>query len=304
MVRGVVSSEQGAAAPSISVAIPDLAKAVVLNIVERFQAAWAAQAARVGPDLLPTALARSLTQTLRVTAAGISVLTRARRLPIGASSPHAAIAESWQFTLGDGPCFAAVERAEPVIAREPALRESWPALHDELRRHTPFRSVVVLPLGRARSSIGAVDLYFDEPGPHPTFDLEAAEVVTSLVHARLLDFTVDADPALALTHEGLTTPDGTVPGETAPTSGVPPAAMPPLFSAPLGPAWMANTAVQQRQSVWLAIGMMNAALAVDAPAALALLRARAYAEQRLLDDLVHDVITGRIPVQALRDPQG
>ena len=37
-----------------------------------------------------------------------------------------------------------------------------------------------------------------------------------------------------------------------------------------------------------------------APDALALLRAHAYASDRLVDDLAHDIVTNRVPLDDLR----
>jgi hypothetical protein len=53
----------------------------------------------------------------------------------------------------------------------------------------------------------------------------------------------------------------------------------------------------RRILVWKAMGLLNVRLLVSTPDALALLRARAYATDRLVDDLAHDVITQRIPVE-------
>ena len=48
------------------------------------------------------------------------------------------------------------------------------------------------------------------------------------------------------------------------------------------------------------MGLLNVQLRVTAPDALSLLRARAYATDQLVDDVAHDVLTQRMPVEDLR----
>jgi len=57
-----------------------------------------------GPELLPTRLSRAITKMLPVDGAGISLSgVDGRRIPLGASSEDAAVAERLQFTVGAGP---------------------------------------------------------------------------------------------------------------------------------------------------------------------------------------------------------
>jgi len=52
--------------------------------------------------------------------------------------------------------------------------------------------------------------------------------------------------------------------------------------------------------VFLAMGMLNVALEVSAPDALALLRGHAFAVNRTVDDIAQDVVNRRIAVHELR----
>ncbi len=68
------------------------------------------------------------------------------------------------------------------------------------------------------------------------------------------------------------------------------------FSAPPN----AHTAPMARRIVvWKAMGLLNVHLQMTAPDALALLRARVYATERVVDDIAHDVLTRRISIADL-----
>ena len=262
-----------------------------MNIVEDFRAAWIFEAAHHDLDLLPTVLARAITQVLPVDAAGISFFGKEHRVPLGASTGEAVAAERWQFTLGEGPCFTAYDTDQLVIADEATLRRRWPALHDLLRQHSPFRSIVVLPLGHGARLSGALDLYSTQPSPDAGLDLQSAQTVAALAHHALtyLWSASDLDP------------DAGVDSGQAP----PPTAGAGRFVDPVHPrAWLNSAAVRARQEVWIAIGICNATLHLDTSDAFALLRAHAYAQDETLEETAADVVTGRTPVQSLTGTDG
>ncbi|MGI4895789.1 MAG: GAF domain-containing protein [Janthinobacterium lividum] len=250
-----------------------------VDIVEKFRAAWVFEAGWHGLELLPTALARAAAQVLAVDAAGISLMGGEHRVPIGASAPEATTAERWQFTIGDGPCFTAYERSEPVFADETMLRGQWPTLHDEIYRHSPFRAEVAMPLGHGASRLGVLDLYFVAPRIDPGFDLVSAQLVASLIRTSLLGASLVA---------GLR--ESTAGDETADL-------VPPIEPAP----WLTNDLARRRQNVWVATGMFNVLGGVDNADALALLRAYAYTHEKTLEDVADDIVAGRTPVQALQE---
>jgi len=242
-----------------------------MSIVERFDAAVAAEAAAFSEaELLPVRLAMACVRVLPVAGAGLSALADPDlRLPIGASDEVAGYVERLQFTLGEGPCLHAYATGQPQLVTAGELQQRWPELHRDLTAVTPFRAVASLPLREGFTRIGALDLYLPEPDGLQPADLENAitvahRVSVALVAARL--FTAAAQQA-----DPLTPPHGT---HTAPMAG--------------------------RVQVWKAMGLLNVHLQITAPDALALLRAHAYATDRLVDDLAHDILSKRIPLDDLR----
>ena len=64
-------------------------------------------------------------------------------------------------------------------------------------------------------------------------------------------------------------------------------------------SWLDTPGVLSREQVWIAIGMINVTLRLDADDALALLRAHAYASDQTLDEVVNAVINRRIDLASL-----
>ncbi|MCV2490690.1 GAF domain-containing protein [Geodermatophilus sp. YIM 151500] len=233
-----------------------------MTIAERFRAALAAAGGPglEGPELLPERLARATATMLPVDGAGLSLLdAEQRRMPLGASSEQAAEAERIQFTVGSGPCTAAQQTGEPVFAPEEELQRRWPAFTEKLVARTPYRAVVGLPLQRALVGIGAMDLYLVDPDRVAHLDVFEVLAVGELVTSEL------ADAAIFST-----------------------------WSTERGPDWLNAPAVQRRTAVWEAIGKLGLDLDVGASAALELLRAHAFASDRVVDDVAVDLLTARL----------
>lgn len=242
-----------------------------MTIVERFDAAVADKATEYPEaELLPVRLAIACVRVLPVAGAGLSALAHPDlRLPIGSSDEVASYVERLQFTHGEGPCLHAYATGQPQLITAGELRRRWPELHRDLTSVTPFRAVASLPLREGFTRIGALDLYLPEPDGLPLAELGDAITVaqcvsTALVAARL--FTVAAQQA-----DPFHPPHGT---HSAPMAG--------------------------RVQVWKAMGLMNVRLQMTAPDALALLRAHAYATDRLVDDLAHDILSDRVSLDDLR----
>ncbi|WP_432523434.1 ANTAR domain-containing protein [Kineococcus sp. SYSU DK006] len=229
--------------------------------LERFLAAHGGPgAAPTGPD----ALAAACRDALGADGAVVAVAAAGRwRLPVGVSDPVAGAAERWRFTVGEGPSSRAEAGAEPVVADEARLRRSWPALHDQLRRHTAFRSALALPLLAGAAPAGTLDLYWRGPRAAGGVDLAAAQRVASLTASRLLA---------------------------------------PAGTGAAGPAWLDAPSAQPRQRTWVAISMVTQVLGLDDADALAVLRSHAYARDRTLEQVADDVVAGRASVGALRRP--
>jgi hypothetical protein len=179
-------------------------------------------------------------------------------VPLSASDAFVAHAERLQTTLGEGPCLAATANDAPTVADLTTMARRWPAYHDLLVAHTPFRSVASIPLRSAElPRFGALDLYFTHPDPRVFDDVlaKAAEVADSVAEALL------ATPA------------------TLNSLGV------------RVPTWMTSDLVSRRANVWVAIGMIfNHANLTDTDA-IAVLRAYAFTHDLSLDEVAGRMVT-------------
>jgi hypothetical protein len=231
-----------------------------VSLAERFAAAVAAETD--GEDdghLLPDRLARAAARTLGVDAVGLSVLTGDGRSPLGASSSEAARAERLQFTVGNGPCLLAHQSGQPVFVVESDIRRRWPAFADLLLSTTSFHGIVSLPLRAPLARVGAMDLFFRDPGGVPRLDVFDALAVGDLVSSALGDATIWSS-----------------------------------WSDTAGPDWLFSPPALRRAAVWQAVGRTGVALDVDEHEALALLRGYAYATGRTVDSVAADLVSGRL----------
>lgn len=214
-----------------------------------------------GPELLPVRLMRACAQVLPVAAAGISLFTdEDHRVPLGASSEIAALAERLQFTVGEGPCLSVHSSDRPVHADEADIAQRWPIFHAELTGRTPFRSITSLPVHRGLNGAAAVDFYFTDPQPQtsPAFLADARAAVDTV--------------------GGLL------------TGGWGRAQLPP---------WLDSAPARMRLQVWTAIGMVNVAFQLTAEQALDRLRGYAYSHSSTIDALADSLATGHLTTAAL-----
>ncbi|WP_245160152.1 GAF domain-containing protein [Blastococcus sp. CT_GayMR20] len=233
-----------------------------MTIAGRFEAALddVHEPDLAGPELLPVRLSRACARMLRVDGAGLSLLDASQqRIPLGASSVEAEIAERLQFTVGAGPCMAAADTRQPVFAVEEDLRRRWPVFSDLLFGATRYRAVVALPLQPALTGFGALDLFFERADDVPELDVFEALAVGELVTSALSDAAVWSS-----------------------------------WSAADGPDWLHGPAPLRRAAVWEAMGKLGVDLEIGAPAALALLRSRAYGSGQSVDDVAADLLSGRL----------
>jgi hypothetical protein len=78
------------------------------------------------------------------------------------------------------------------------------------------------------------------------------------------------------------------------TSALSDAAVWSTWSPAKGPEWLYGPVPQRRAAVWEAMGKLSVDLGIDTPAALALMRARAYGTDRSVDDVTADLLAGRL----------
>ena len=213
--------------------------------------------------LTPTTLARAVARVLPVDAAGMSTLSGPLRVPLGASSADAALAELLQTSLGEGPCLDAALTQASVALDLDELRARWPVYTVELTRQTPFRAVAAIPLRvPSHDAFAALDLFSTEPKIHDRLDLAELDTQIGAPSAALLTTCLDQVPE----------DDGSTPD----------------------PEWY-RSAARRRHDVWVAIGMVMAAHPEPTEDALSLMRAHAYSQDRSLDDLAADLVHRRLP---------
>jgi hypothetical protein len=233
-----------------------------VSLTNRFAATVAEEAQVDGGEdgsLLPAQLSRTAARLLEVDGAGFSVLVAGGRSPLGASSVEAELAERLQFTTGAGPCLLAHASGQPVFVVEEDLRRRWPVFADQLVTRTPFRGVVSLPLRWATAGVGAMDLFFRDPGDVARLDVFDALAVGDLVVSALGD-----------------------------------AALWSTWSEAEGPEWLHGPPAVRRAAVWTAVSHICTALDIDSAHALELLRAHATATDRSADDVAADLLSGRL----------
>ena len=221
---------------------------------------WARMLADAGTERAsqPRRICELCVEGLGVTGAGISMVTRSGNWGVvHATDDIAARIEDLQLTLGEGPCVDAVSSGAPVLVADLSasdiLVERWPAFLKGAES-AGVRAVFAFPLRIGAISVGALDLYRDQPGD-----------LADLIPAALV--AADA-AALALLHM-----------ETPWDQG---------FDDDLD-AGSAN-----QLQVHQATGMVQAQLDIATEDAFLMLRARAFADARPVVDVARDVVERRL----------
>jgi hypothetical protein len=208
-----------------------------------------------GTDL-PAGLVRLCARTVPVSGVGLALMTDDGPAGTVAATDGTALQlEELQFSLGEGPCVDASRTGRPVL--QPDLARTaparWPAFAAGAEA-AGLTAVFAFPLRVGGIRVGVLDLYRTTVGV-----LSAEELVEALSFA-------DAATALLL-H---------LPGRAAGWD---------LPAASL-------TMFDDRAEVHQATGVVSVQAAVSLQEALLLLRARAFADQRLIGELALDVLNG------------
>jgi hypothetical protein len=204
-------------------------------------------------------ICRECVDGLAVDGAAISLLTgSAARHTLAATDETAQLLEDLQFTLNEGACMEAAASGRPVLV--PDLLHSgevarWPMFAAAVIERSPVRALFALPLQWGAVNLGVLDLYRVTPG--------------GLGDEQLLDVISTTDIA-ALMMLGL---------RTDPDHG--------------DVGWL-DHAVAHRAEVHQATGMVSVQMGVNVLEALALMRAHAFAHNRLLIDVARDVVARRL----------
>lgn len=194
-----------------------------------------------------------------VAGAAISMMADANRRDIlYASDTHATELEELEFELGEGPCVEAFASGRPVLIPDldDAPDPRWPMFAAAARSRTPARSAFAFPLQIGAIAVGILDLYRVEPGPLSSDELAAALLVADAALWLLLSVRAGAgsDP-------------GAEDGADLTVGGWP------------------LVLHRDHAVVYQATGMVIAQAEVKVEAALARLRAYAFARSRPLQDV-------------------
>jgi hypothetical protein len=225
----------------------------------RFDAALASSPAHLAePELLPSRLARACARALAVDGAGLSLHVGVLRTPIGSSDAEAAHAERLQFTVGDGPCLRAQDTGTAITFSPEGIARNWPQLWASLLDETPYRGVLSVPLPPPMGPLVVLDLYARDLRTLTALDRDDVRAVTRATTEEL-----------ALTVTGPEFPDD-------------------------GSNWLDGPEARRRSVVWQAMGLVGIAFGLDAPDAIATMRASAISSARVVDDVAEDILAGRL----------
>jgi GAF domain len=212
------------------------------------------EAAGEQPTALGSGLSGLCAQVVGVDGASVTLMVDGEhRGSLGASDDAMALVEDLQFTLGEGPCYDACRTGRAVL--EPELGRAdgsaWPAFAPPAL-HAGVAAVFAFPLQAAGVCLGAVDLYNRKEGDLEEGQLDEARAIAEVVSQLVLAVQSDAAPgSLAVAFEA---------------------------------------AIDARAVVHQAAGMLSVQLVLPVAEALVRLRARAYALERLVNDVARDVI--------------
>lgn len=235
----------------------------------------AAVAKDIHPDQVPEELCRACVGLLPVTGASVSISGGPTvRATWCASDRTAAKLAEVQYSLGDGPCQAALDHGAAVVAADltqgPDSRR-WPVFAHQAAE-LGVRAVFSLPLGVGGNAIGTLDLYRDRPGGLSESDLRIALWARDAVTFALMNLQPghDADEQ---------------PGEEGVAS------------------WM-EAAEADHSEVYQAVGMVMVQLRVGPEQALDRMRARAFSQGRMVSEVARDVVMRALRLDLERDGVG
>jgi hypothetical protein len=215
-------------------------------------------------------ICRECVAGLGVDGAALSLLTASvARHTLHATDATGELLEELQFSLNEGACIEAASTGRPVLVgdlREPSEVARWPMFAAAVIEQTPVRALFALPLQWGAVNLGVLDLYRRTPGG--LGEGQHRDALAAMDTAALMMLTLRTDPTDQV--------GGGDPGDWA------------------GPGGWLEPMVASRAEIHQATGMVLSQLGVSAEAALARMRGYAFAEQRLLIDVAHEVVAKRL----------
>jgi GAF domain-containing protein len=127
--------------------------------IEKFVQELAVQAARLIADSL---------------SCGITLSRSGQASTVACSDDLGSEVNYLQYTLGEGPCLAALEAGAVVRVDDTAAESRWPAFSGQAARRG-VRSVLALPLIAQDQTVGALNLYARAPGAFGPGETQRAE---------------------------------------------------------------------------------------------------------------------------------
>jgi hypothetical protein len=215
------------------------------------------------PDAVPsmndllTRLCRAAARALPATGVGVTVMTSPSvRGLSAASSARSELVEELQFTLGEGPCRDAYATREPVLVGDLSREGArWPMYCAAALGHG-VEAVFAFPLSAGAEPLGMMDIYQDHAGPLTPPELSQALLFAEATTKTVLD---------NLEHSG--------------TDRV---------------LQEFDHDLNNRLELYQAQGMLIIQLGTDLDGAMARMRAYAYATDRRLSEVAHDIVTRRL----------
>jgi hypothetical protein len=196
-------------------------------------------------------------QRLSASGAGVSLMTDdGVRGVTAASDPDSAHLEELQFVLGEGPCVDAYGSRRPVLVPDLAdgAMARWPAYGPTVHRQG-VRALFAFPLQVGAARLGVLDVFRDRAGALSPDQLSQAVLLADIAVTALLDRQErNGRPA--------DRPDDAV--------------------------------LVDRAELFQAQGMVMVQLGISLSEAMARIRAYAYAENRRLGEVAHDIVSRRL----------
>ena len=213
---------------------------------------------------LLTRLCRSATTQLAVAGAAVNLMSAEGSDGVAAASDqHSREVEELQFTTGEGPCHEAFRARRPVLTPDLLAGHSWPG-YASAALDSGVRGVFCFPMNVGAISFGVMDVFTEKPG-----SLSTDQMTLALTYAQIAtEILLDGDLILH--------------GE---------------LDAGL------STALGSRAEIHQAQGMLVVDLGVKPAEALSRMRAYAFAHDRALIDVAHDIIDG-FDLSEYSEPEG